>query len=288
MNDVIKGNIEFRNGKSDLANELNKQGFKEDQLSANSYFKIQGPAMGQDLKNRINIGIQQKFNEKSELINKIDWNDPNGYILYAMLKKEFEFLEPFSTAMGGLNFNNSETKVKCFGVDGANNPIARKNVEILFYNSENDFAIKLNTKEGEEVILYKTTDENKSFEDNYNRIKEQQDLYSGEKEFEDDDILRIPFIKVNDEINYDELCGRDIKNSIYYIKQALQTIDFELNNVGGSVKSEAVIEATMKAGLDISRKMIFDSDFILYLKESNKKQPYFALKVDNIDVLISE
>ena len=288
MNDVIKGNIEFRNGKSDLANELNKQGFKEDQLSANSYFKIQGPAMGQDLKNRINIGIQQKFNEKSELINKIDWNDPNGYILYAMLKKEFEFLEPFSTAMGGLNFNNSETKVKCFGVDGANNPIARKNVEILFYNSENDFAIKLNTKEGEEVILYKTTDENKSFEDNYNRIKEQQDLYSGEKVFEDDDILRIPFIKVNDEINYDELCGRDIKNSIYYIKQALQTIDFELNNVGGSVKSEAVIEATMKAGLNISRKMIFDSDFILYLKESNKEQPYFALKVDNIDVLISE
>ena len=68
----------------------------------------------------------------------------------------------------------------------------------------------------------------------------------------------------------------------------MQTIDFELNNVGGSVKSEAVIEATMKAGLDISRKMIFDSDFILYLKESNKKQPYFALKVDNIDVLISE
>ena len=94
--------------------------------------------------------------------------------------------------------------------------------------------------------------------------------------------------KVNDEINYDELCGRDIKNSIYYIKQALQTIDFELNNVGGSVKSEAVIEATMKAGLNISRKMIFDSDFILYLKESNKEQPYFALKVDNIDVLISE
>ena len=57
MNDVIKGNIEFRDGKSDLANELNKQSFKEDQLSANSYFKIQGPAMGQDIKNRINIGI---------------------------------------------------------------------------------------------------------------------------------------------------------------------------------------------------------------------------------------
>ena len=91
-----------------------------------------------------------------------------------MLKKEFKFLETFSTAMGGLQFNNSETKVKCFGVDSSNKPEASKNVEILFYNSENDFAIKLKTKDGEEVILCKTTGENKSFEENFNEIKKQQ------------------------------------------------------------------------------------------------------------------
>ena len=78
------------------------------------------------------------------------------------------------------------------------------------------------------------------------------------------------------------------KNSNYYIKQALQTIDFELNNVGGSVKSEAVIDATQKAWTEKSRKMIFDSDFILYLKEESKEQPYFALKVDNTDILLEE
>ena len=287
MNDVVKGNVEFRDGESELANELNKQSFKVDQLSENSYFKIHGQAMGEDLKNKIQNGIKQKFNEDSNLIDRIDWNDSNGYVLYAMLKKEFNFLEPFSTAMGSMNFNNSETRVKCFGVDSSNNPIASKNVEVLFYNSEDDFAIKLNTKEGEEVILYKTTGENKSFEENYKEIKKQQINYSGKNTFEENDILRIPFIKVNDEINYDELCGREIKNSNYYIKQALQTIDFELNNVGGSVKSEAVIDATTKALTENARKMIFDSDFILYLKEENKEQPYFALKVDNTDVLVS-
>ena len=96
-----------------------------------------------------------------------------------MLKKEFNFLEPFSTAMGSMKFNNSETRVKCFGVDSSNNPIASKNVEVLFYNSEDDFAIKLNTKEGEEVILYKTTGENKSFEENYKEIKKFKQLYEG-------------------------------------------------------------------------------------------------------------
>ena len=286
MNDVVKGNVEFRDGESELANELNKQSFKVDQLSENSYFKIHGQAMGEDLKNKIQNGIKQKFNEDSNLIDRIDWNDSNGYVLYAMLKKEFNFLEPFSTAMGSMTFNNSEPRIKCFGVDSSNNPIASKNVEVLFYNSEDDFAIKLKTKEGEEVILYKTTGENKSFEENYKEIKKQQINYSGKNTFEENDILRIPFIKVNDEINYDELCGRKIKNSNYYIKQALQTIDFELNNVGGSVKSEAVIDATQKAWTEKSRKMIFDSDFILYLKEESKEQPYFALKVDNTDILL--
>lgn len=288
MNDVIKGKVEFEDGESELANELNKQSFKANQLSENSYFKIHGQAMGGDLKNKIKNGIKQKFNEDSKLIDRIDWNDSNGYVLYAMLKKEFEFLEPFSTAMGSMKFNNSETRVKCFGVDSSNKPEASKNVEILFYNSEDDFAIKLKTKEGEEVILYKTTGENKSFEENYKEIKKQQINYSGKNTFEENDILRIPFIKVNDEINYDELCGREIKNSNYYIKQALQTIDFELNNVGGSVKSEAVIDATNKAWTEKPRKMIFDSDFILYLKEESKEQPYFALKVDNTDVLVSD
>lgn len=288
MNDVVKGKVEFEDGESELANELNKQSFKANQLSENSYFKIHGQAMGGDLKNKIKNGIKQKFNEDSKLIDRIDWNDSNGYVLYAMLKKEFEFLEPFSTAMGSMKFNNSETRVKCFGVDSSNKPEASKNVEILFYNSEDDFAIKLKTKEGEEVILYKTTGENKSFEENYKEIKKQQINYSGKNTFEENDILRIPFIKVNDEINYDELCGREIKNSNYYIKQALQTIDFELNNVGGSVKSEAVIDATNKAWTEKPRKMIFDSDFILYLKEESKEQPYFALKVDNTDVLVSD
>ena len=91
MNDVIQGKVEFEDGESELANELNKQSFTADQLSENSYFKIQGQANSEDLKNKIQNGIKQKFNENSQLIDRIDWNDSNGYVLYAMLKKEFNF-----------------------------------------------------------------------------------------------------------------------------------------------------------------------------------------------------
>ena len=204
-----------------------------------------------------------------------------------MLKKEFNYLEKFST-INDRPFGNSETNVKYFGIDASTGENANKNVEVLFYNSQSDFAVKLKTKEGEDVILYKTTGENKSFEENYEELKEKQNKYTGASTFEEKDILRVPFIKVNDEINYDELCGRTIKGTNgMYIRQALQTIDFELNNVGGSVKSEAIIEAIKAAEIDIERKFIFDSDFILYLKEESKEQPYFALKVDNTDVLVA-
>ena len=82
------------------------------------------------------------------------------------------------------------------------------------------------------------------------------------------------------------MCGRYIKDkNKTYIKQALQTINFELNNVGGSVKSEALIEITKSATFEIGRKFVFDDNFVLFLKEENKEKTYFALNVDNIDLL---
>ena len=284
MNDVIGDKIEFEDGYSALADELNKQTFTVEQLNKNSYFKIHGKE-NLTLKNQIEQGIKQKFNETSSIIDKCDWKKGEGYVLYAMLKKEFNFLEKFPT-LNENTFGDSKEKVKYFGIEPDTEQVASKNIEILFYNSKEDFAIKLKTKEGEEVYLYRTTGENKSFEENYKEMQVKQSKYNGEKTWNKNDILNIPFIKVKDEINYDELCGRYIKNTDWYIAQALQTIDFELNNYGGSVKSEALIEAFKSALLEKGREFIFNNDFILFLKEEDKTKPYFALKVDNTDILV--
>ena len=69
MNDVIGGKIEFEDGPSELADELNKQTFTAKELNSNSYFKIHGKASF-DLKDKIENGIKEKFNEDS----KIFWN----------------------------------------------------------------------------------------------------------------------------------------------------------------------------------------------------------------------
>lgn len=204
-----------------------------------------------------------------------------------MLKKEFNYLEKFSELPDD-TFDNSEEKVKYFGIGVSTSKDASKNVEILFYNSNEDFAIKLKTKENEEIILYKTTGIDKSFEENYNDIQEFKSKYNCEKVLQKTDILKIPYIMVNGEINYDELCGRIIKGTDTYIKQALQTIEFNLNNIGGNVKSEAVITGTYGSTQETGREFILNSDFILYLKEESRDKPYFALKVNNTDVLVKE
>lgn len=285
MNDVIGGKIEFEDGPSNLADELNKQSFTEDQLNPNSYYKKQGLATT-ELKTEIEKGIKEKFNENSKILDKVEWDNPYGYVLYCMLKKEFNYLEKFPT-LDDATFKDSQEKVKYFGIEPDTEQSASKNVDILFYNSKTDFAIKLKTKEGEEVYLYRTTGDGKSFDDNYNEMIEKSNNYTGNKTWDENDVLMIPFIKVQDEINYDELCGRFIKGTQWYIRQALQTIDFELNNYGGSVKSEALIDALKQSVSNTNREFIFDDDFILYLKEDDKEKPYFALKVDNSDVLVA-
>ena len=289
MNDVIGHKIEFEDGPSEMANELNEQKFTIDELDEKSYFKIHG-IENLDLKNKIIQGIKNKFNEESTILERCDFNSKeSGYVLYAMLKKEFNFLEPFSTAMRSMEFKNSNAKVKCFGVDNTNNPVAGKNVEVLFYNSTEDFAIKLKTIEGEEVILYRTSEVGKSFNDYYQDINEKEVKYAGSKVFEETDKLLIPFIQIHDDVNYDDLCGKYIKGTNkMYIKQALQSIHFELNNVGGSVKSEAIIEVPQSESVDVEREMIFNNNFVLFLKEGSKKQPYFALMVDDENVLITD
>jgi RNA polymerase sigma-70 factor (ECF subfamily) len=284
--------IEFEDGSSKLADELNKRSFTEDNLNESSYYKIQGPTTF-ELKEKIEKGIKEKFNEDSSVLQGINWSNSeeiNDYTLYSMLKKEFNYLEPFQILKNGIRFNNSSEEVKAFGIDTVGNISAKKSVEILFYNNENDFAIKLKTKENDEVLLYKKNSLNDSFYELYNDLLNKKQEYHGDKEFVVGDSLVIPFIKINDVINYDEVCNRIIKKTASkYIGQALQTIEFELNNIGGTVKSEVIIRNITELGTDNfnPKKMIFNSNFVLFLKETDKEKPYFALKVDNDDILIN-
>lgn len=288
MDELVGGPIEFEDGESEFAKELNKQSFTVKDLSKDSYYKKFGKT-SLELKKEIEEGIKNKFNEESEILDRVDWENPNrGHVLYAMLKKEFEYIEPFKL-MGANTFADENVYVEYFGFDDAKYDSGVKTVDILFYNSESEFAIRLNTNEGEEVYLYRGADMDTSFNDIYKEMVNKTEEYNGRTEFKLGDIVKIPKIKLKEDINYDELCGRFIKGYYEYIAQAIQTIDFELDNYGGYVKSEALIE-TLKEAISMqdnnAMRFIYNDEFVLFLKEKDKENPYMALKVSDTDVLV--
>ncbi len=287
MDNVVKGPVYFKGATPKLAKELNKQEFKSDMISADSYYKICAKKT-KSLKSQIEKAIFDKFNEKSDVLDKFDWNDdPNdAYFLYAMLVKNLEFASPFKVLPAN-KFKKSKSYVKYFGIDDSAPYSMKKNVRVLFYDSDNDYAIALKSKTNEEVILYRT-----SSRSDFNSIYEKLVKKSSDKnlKLQQNDTVRVPFVSISKKISYDELCNKQIKNTDnLFIKQALQTVQFYMDNNGAKLKSEAAMNvSTMSLHVEKGREFNFDNDFVLFLKESNKSKPYFALRVNDTKYLVAE
>ena len=283
---IVKAPIKFEGETPKLVEELNRQSFKSSMLSENSYFKAYGEK-SLELKEEIEKGLMEKFGERSSIIDSVDWTSSQGYVVYAMLKKEFKYLSAFPE-LSSAPFYGSDERIRYFGIDkNTSNPTLYQNVDVLFYNSENSYAIKLKTKEGEEIILYRT-DDNKSFDDLYSAVmKKQKRFWFGKKELGEQDLLKVPYIKFSKQFSYDELCNKKIVGTNgLFIDKAIQTVEFGLDNQGGNLKSEAMVISTMSLiRRDGGREFFFDKPFVLFMKEANQDRPYFALKVRNSDLL---
>ena len=292
MDERVGGKVEFIEGNTKLVDELNKRLFTEDMISSEDYYIKIGETT-EELKEEISRDINEKFGiTNSPALNEINFNPINGYTIYSMLYKKLNFLTPFDRIFD-MNFNGSEEKVKYFGINNASSDELRKNVEVLFYNNSIDFAVKLKTKENEEVILY-SNNTNSSFTDLYKELSEKTEKYIGERNLLEDEELCIPYINIDTNIEYKELCNKylkyqtneSLKGKPGWIAQAIQNVNFSLNEQGSNLISEATIRDEADSIGKIRRNFNYTGPFVIFLKEYKKEKPYFALKVDNIDVLV--
>ena len=209
MDNVIGGEVQFESKKSDLLNELNEKNFTKDNLNEDDYYIKVGETTP-ELKETILDDLGKKFNiTDRSMLNDISFeNKDSAYTIYSILNKEFEFLTPFDT-LEASSFKNSEEKFEYFGIEAGSSEELNNNVNVLFYNSNEDFAVTLNTKEDEEVILYRTNNRD-TFENTYNTLKEK----SGENsKFNENDELKIPVVNMDMVISYEELCGKYISGT---------------------------------------------------------------------------
>lgn len=283
INKIVFNPIRFREGNPDIVNNLNKQEFTVNDLSEDSYYKYVGKVK-KNTKKQISKAIRKKFKETSDILDKLDLTPRNDmFVLYAMLKKDFEFVREFDklehTTFGENSFANY------FGINKDSNPSLGQGVSILFYNNSDDFAVKLTTKNNDEVYLYKNSS-NKPFKYIYADMLKKQTKFSGDKNFRKTDELKIPDIKFFEEKNFEELANRRIMGTNMVINQAIETVKFDMNNKGVKLKSEAAMTVMTTALLpneDITPRLFyFDDTFVIFLKETKKENPYFALRVNDI------
>ena len=283
-NDLAKQDIVFT-PQTEVVENLNKGTFNTSKISDKSYYKVYGrPTL--ELKKQIENAIKEKFDETSDILDSFNWNNSgeNDYFLYAMLKKEFEFPKVF-TKFENQKFGEYEN-VKYFGIDNTTDKQVRDQVKVLYYNSKEDFAIKLITKTDDEVIISKGNNAS-SFIEAYEKINENSENYKGSKILLENENVKIPNIDFKLEKDIDEVERKPFLFSDgreYQIDKALQTIQFSLDEKGGKIKSEAgmMVKETAILQPEEKREFIVDSAFCIFLKEKDKDLPYFAAQITDI------
>ena len=246
--------------------DLNQRTFTENDISGNYYYKNYG-FMTPSLKEEIEKGISEKFQETSNILNNFEFQeDSKDYFFYTMLVVDFEFLKPFD------NINNN-----IFGITNDSLEELNQNVKVLYYLDDENYAVLLKTTTDTEVILVKGENGN-NFLEMYQSLN-----LENQEDFLSDDIISISKFNFEVEGSFDEIEEKEflINDESYTIGKTMQTIEFKMDNKGGSLKSEAGME--VNKGSISNRVFDFTDDFTLFLKEEDKSLPYFAINIDNIE-----
>lgn len=112
--------------------------------------------------------------------------------------------------------------------------------------------------------------------------------------YKEEDQLIIPKFNFNIETNFDSLEGNKFssQNENYNIERAYQRTAFKLDESGAIIESEAEIEVAVEEIEEIEKpkpkKMIFDKPFLILLKRTDAKNPYFGLWTTNTELMIKE
>jgi hypothetical protein len=204
----------------------------------------------------------------------------NTIEIISKLEKNFKFHKPFEMFKKGKFAGRYD--VQYFGKSA---DTERDDISMIFYEDKNNHGIKIDTRDNEEIYLYKTSKRD-TFKNLWKEIKVKESRNIFFKKLNKDDIFKMPLIKLNVYRNIEEL--RELKfksynNGNYLILKAGQKIDFKLDNEGGELRSLAYIGILSAAESNKyhPKKFYYDKDFIMFIKQKNSNKPYFAIRINS-------
>ena len=286
---IVKQKVEFIGGNPKIADEFNKKRLTDKMLSEKDYYKTVAPQTVQT-KKTIEKSLKKKFKEKSQLLDNVSWlkkDDGVHKVLYCMFKKDVYFPNVFDKLPPApfVGENSSKTYYEMFGVLKNQNKF-EKQVVPVYYNGRDDYAVRLLTKTGDEIILMTSKSDEPVWE-LWDKLYSEKLSKNEKLTFDKNSKLLVPFINFKKNISYGELTGKPIANSNTVIDTALEIIEFSLDNTGAKIKNEAImgIRTTAMRPHEPQKLYYFNKPFVLFMRAKDGNVPYFALKVKDITYL---
>jgi len=226
----------------------------------------------------------------------------NSLIVYCFLQKNLPFKTRFDSLKEPLVFHaaDGDLKAKSFGFKKlkeakSDENALREEVNVLSYDSDDDFVIRLQTK-SDEIVLAKIAPAASLNETMTSVRKRITDHPANRSAVEDDEMLVVPLLAFNILREYGELEGKEVANSYtkfvegVFLAQARQSIRFLLNERGARIESEYVDPAFIGDGHEKivppkPRHFVLDKPFLLYVKEKKAEVPYLVLWVANGEIM---
>lgn len=300
-NQVIKEDIRLTDNPP-TARQLNRQLLGNDDVSSGSYVAEAG-VLSKELIERINRGLREKFGDQGgESFNMPQASaGERSIIAYAYLQKNLEFRTQFEKLTSPVLFqgNGSSTPVVAFGIEKFtySNHLHEKlqnQVAIYDYRDDDDFILSLTSKSDDDEIILAKVKPGNNLLDTYQAAAKRIDT-SKKTTIWENEPLKMPKIDFDLSYSFPELEGKRLLNNGWegwLIAKALQDTRFKLDEKGAVLKSRAFFMATKAEapapGNAKPRMFIFDKPFLIYMKQKTGKYPYFALWINNPELMVRQ
>ncbi len=220
---------------------------------------------------------------------------PQDIVAYAYLYKDLEFPTAFERLDEPLHFDG--TAVQSFGVGpykSAQQPMYEQ-VAILDYRSEEDFAIELRTKTASDQVVLAKTAPRATLQETVDAVLARVKAATPSPMLVGDR-LQVPKLNFDVRWVFNELMYRKllVRNPNVapdlWVLAAEQDTRFQMNEAGVKLRSEAGFTLGCSATVEPmpTHLLIFDQPFLLLMKRRDAEQPYFALWVDNAELLVAK
>ncbi|MEN8126171.1 MAG: hypothetical protein ABFR90_00025 [Planctomycetota bacterium] len=278
-----------------LADLLNQAKQSKQDVAESDYYARAGFVQDNIIES-IQTEMSQKFPE--EPIPSFDDVTPlTAIISYSFLSANVRFKIPYFENDQELVFTDSsgnKTAITSFGIREEDDYAyykLRRQMHVLFTEHNSDYqltecAIDLCKKSSPNQIVLAMVEPKETLLETLSYIDEQIKKSPNDGHFHEfglNDVLLVPNLFWKIVHSYEELEGRALQNTEYAgmpIEKAMQVIQFRLDRSGAELKSEAKTYAS-----PVPTFYTFNRPFLVYMKKRGAESPFFAMWVDNAELL---